>query len=129
MSKSPAVRGGTAMHADGIEGESPHCLGGAGNGGQAGARRSVWIAALTRETDRLLNKQPGTVFHSMSREFESALIRCALAATGGCRIDAAQLLGIGRNTISRKINEFGLEVIVTPPRRVPQARPRSRRAK
>ncbi|RTL36358.1 MAG: hypothetical protein EKK49_06585, partial [Rhodocyclaceae bacterium] len=37
------------------------------------------------------------------------LIRRALAATGGRRIEAAQLLGIGRNTITRKIQELGLE--------------------
>jgi two-component system nitrogen regulation response regulator GlnG len=73
-------------------------------------RRAVWINALTRETDRQLSRQPGTVFQSMSREFESALIRRALRATGGCRIDAAHLLGIGRNTITRKIREFNLEV-------------------
>ena len=45
----------------------------------------------------------------MNREFESALIRCALAVTGGCRVDAARLLGIGRNTITRKIHAFGLD--------------------
>ncbi len=47
----------------------------------------------------------------MSREFELTLIRCALAATDGSRLDAARLLGIGRNTITRKIHAFGLEDI------------------
>nr|MBP8922925.1 hypothetical protein [Thauera sp.] len=37
------------------------------------------------------------------------LIRRALAATGGRRIEAAQLLGIGRNTISRKIQDLGMD--------------------
>lgn len=41
--------------------------------------------------------------------FRVNLIRCALAATGGCRIDAARLLGIGRNTIARKIHAYGLD--------------------
>jgi two-component system nitrogen regulation response regulator GlnG len=45
----------------------------------------------------------------MSQDVESTLIRCALAATGGCRIDAARLLGIGRSTIARKIHAFGLD--------------------
>ncbi len=36
-------------------------------------------------------------------------IRRALNATGGRRVDAAQLLGIGRNTITRKIQELGLD--------------------
>ena len=68
-----------------------------------------WINALTRKTNSMLLQQPGQVFGAMSREFESTLIRCALAATGGCRIDAARLLGIGRNTITRKIHALGLD--------------------
>jgi two-component system nitrogen regulation response regulator GlnG len=46
---------------------------------------------------------------SLSREFEKVLIAKALAHTGGRRIEAANLLGIGRNTITRKIQELGLE--------------------
>jgi two-component system nitrogen regulation response regulator GlnG len=68
-----------------------------------------WINALTHQTNCLLTQQPGKVFHTMNREFESTLILCALAATGGCRIDAARLLGVGRNTITRKIHAFGLD--------------------
>jgi two-component system nitrogen regulation response regulator GlnG len=41
--------------------------------------------------------------------FESKLILTALANTRGRRIEAAQKLGIGRNTITRKIQELGLE--------------------
>jgi two-component system nitrogen regulation response regulator GlnG len=37
------------------------------------------------------------------------LIRRALAATHGRRIEAARLLGLGRNTITRKIQELGLD--------------------
>ena len=43
----------------------------------------------------------------LSREFEKALIAKALARTGGRRIEAANLLGMGRNTITRKIAELG----------------------
>jgi len=49
------------------------------------------------------------VWDSMTRRFESRLILAALAATRGRRIEAAQKLGIGRNTITRKIQELGLE--------------------
>ncbi|MBE0615534.1 MAG: hypothetical protein IH604_17850 [Burkholderiales bacterium] len=73
--------------------------------------RKLWINALTHQTNCLLAQQPGKVFHALSREFESTLIRCALAATGGCRMDAGRLLGIGRNTITRKIHVFGLDGI------------------
>ena len=42
-------------------------------------------------------------------EFERALIRVALKHTGGHRQDAAKLLGWGRNTLTRKLKELGME--------------------
>ena len=45
----------------------------------------------------------------LSRRFEARLIQAALTDTRGRRIEAAQKLGIGRNTITRKIQELGLE--------------------
>ena len=68
-----------------------------------------WNVALAGEADRLLAAAPGAVFDTLNREFEATLIRRALNATGGRRVDAAQLLGIGRNTITRKIQELGLD--------------------
>lgn len=68
-----------------------------------------WQDALNAETDRLLHEAPGEVFDRLSRKFEKALILRALATTGGRRVEAAQLLGIGRNTITRKIQELEIE--------------------
>ncbi|PTD95491.1 nitrogen regulation protein NR(I) [Pseudothauera lacus] len=68
-----------------------------------------WSDALGAEADRLIATQPGAVFDLLTQEFERTLIRRALASTGGRRIDAAQLLGIGRNTITRKIQELGMD--------------------
>jgi two-component system nitrogen regulation response regulator GlnG len=48
------------------------------------------------------------VLDQLSRQFERALIAKALARTGGRRIEAANLLGMGRNTITRKIQELGI---------------------
>jgi two-component system nitrogen regulation response regulator GlnG len=45
----------------------------------------------------------------LTHAFERVLINRALAHTGGRRIEAAQALGIGRNTITRKIQELGLD--------------------
>jgi two-component system, NtrC family, nitrogen regulation response regulator GlnG len=70
---------------------------------------SDWLAALAGEADRLLAARPGEAFDLLNREFERAVIGRALAATGGRRIEAAQLLGIGRNTITRKIQELGID--------------------
>jgi two-component system nitrogen regulation response regulator GlnG len=44
-----------------------------------------------------------------ARPFEARLIVTALASTRGRRIEAAHKLGIGRNTITRKIQELGLD--------------------
>ena len=68
-----------------------------------------WEALLATATDDLLTKAQGAVWEQLSNAFEATLIRRALAATGGKRIEAAQLLGIGRNTITRKIQELGLD--------------------
>jgi two-component system nitrogen regulation response regulator GlnG len=70
---------------------------------------SDWLAALAAEADRLLAARPGEAFDLLSREFERTVIGRALAASGGRRIEAAQQLGIGRNTITRKIQELGID--------------------
>jgi two-component system nitrogen regulation response regulator GlnG len=68
-----------------------------------------WRVLLAAAADGLLARQPGSVWETLTHAFEGTLIRRALAATGGRRIEAAHLLGIGRNTITRKIQELGLE--------------------
>ena len=70
---------------------------------------SDWLAGLAHEADRLIVSSPGEVHERLSRDFERTLIRRALVATGGRRIEAAQLLGIGRNTLTRKIQELDME--------------------
>jgi len=49
------------------------------------------------------------VMDELTRQFEKALIVKALAHTGGRRIEASQLLGLGRNTLTRKIQELKIE--------------------
>ncbi|MCX7890796.1 MAG: nitrogen regulation protein NR(I) [Burkholderiales bacterium] len=68
-----------------------------------------WTAALAREVERALTRGEAGLMDAMTRSFERILIAKALAHTGGRRIEAAQLLGIGRNTITRKIAELGIE--------------------
>jgi two-component system nitrogen regulation response regulator GlnG len=68
-----------------------------------------WEAELEAEANALLAEGREDVWDVLSRRFESRLIHAALAATRGRRIEAAHKLGIGRNTITRKIQELGLE--------------------
>ncbi len=68
-----------------------------------------WSADLAREARRLLDAGEQGVWERLARRFEAELIRAALEATGGRRVEAALKLGIGRNTITRKIRELGLD--------------------
>ena len=58
---------------------------------------------------QLLGSGRHDVWEALSKRFESRLILTALVNTRGRRIEAAQKLGIGRNTITRKISGVGLE--------------------
>jgi two-component system, NtrC family, nitrogen regulation response regulator GlnG len=68
-----------------------------------------WRRALEREVSLMLARGESGISDTLSRQFESALIIKALQHTGGRRIEAAQLLGIGRNTLTRKIQELDLD--------------------
>ncbi len=68
-----------------------------------------WLSALEQEVERRIARGETGILDALGRQFERALITRALARTGGRRIEAAQLLGMGRNTITRKIQELGIE--------------------
>jgi two-component system nitrogen regulation response regulator GlnG len=68
-----------------------------------------WELALAQEVDQLLASGTQNVHAMLLQALERVLITRALAFTGGRRIEAAQALAIGRNTITRKIQELGLE--------------------
>jgi two-component system nitrogen regulation response regulator GlnG len=68
-----------------------------------------WQHDLEREARALLDAGAPEVWDTLTRRFEAQLIVTALSTTRGRRIEAAQRLGIGRNTITRKIQELGLD--------------------
>jgi two-component system, NtrC family, nitrogen regulation response regulator GlnG len=70
---------------------------------------SDWLSDLEREARDLLEAGTADVWDALTRKFEGKLILTALDVTRGRRIEAAQKLGIGRNTITRKIQELGLD--------------------
>ncbi len=69
----------------------------------------AWVAEVAREARRLLAAGEPNVWDVLTRRFEASLILTALDLTRGRRIEAAQKLGIGRNTITRKIQELNLD--------------------
>ena len=70
---------------------------------------SAWESGLQAEARSLLESGRTDVWDVLTRRFETGLILTALANTRGRRIEAAHKLGIGRNTITRKIQELNLE--------------------
>ena len=75
----------------------------------ANAGAAVWESGLEQEAMALLNAGRHDVWDELTRRFETSLIQAALANTRGRRIEAALKLGIGRNTITRKIQELGID--------------------
>lgn len=68
-----------------------------------------WQEALGNEVMNALLRGEQNMLETRTQEFERILISKALQHTGGRRIEAATQLGMGRNTISRKIQELGIE--------------------
>jgi two-component system nitrogen regulation response regulator GlnG len=76
---------------------------------QVATASADWLAALEHEAQRRMARGETGILDGLSRQFERALIIKALERTAGRRIEAANLLGMGRNTITRKIAELGIE--------------------
>ncbi|MDR1529796.1 MAG: nitrogen regulation protein NR(I) [Burkholderiales bacterium] len=70
--------------------------------------KASWLSGLEAEINQLFSDAPGEVFDRIIEKIESVLIHHALAQTGGRRAEAAQLLGIGRNTLTRKTQKMRL---------------------
>ena len=68
-----------------------------------------WETALQRWAEQQLNSGKNDLLNDAMPKFERIMIESALAKTGGKRQEAAKLLGWGRNTLTRKIKEHGME--------------------
>ena len=69
-----------------------------------------WEAGLRRWAEASLLRGETALLDRALPRFERILLAEALKRSGGRRQDAAKLLGWGRNTLTRKIKELGLEV-------------------
>ena len=74
-----------------------------------GEGESNWQQALDRELAQALARGERSIGERLEKEFERTLILRALQHTGGRRMEAAQWLGWGRNTLTRKIQELKLD--------------------
>ncbi len=67
-----------------------------------------WEAAVQALTRVMLDAKTPDVWAVLCKRFETAMIQAALTHTGGKKVEAATLLGMGRNTMTRKIQELAL---------------------
>jgi len=68
-----------------------------------------WESGLGRLAVKMLQDGNKEVYDALSARFEKAVLQAALEVTRGRRVEAAQRLGIGRNTITRKLQELGID--------------------
>jgi len=68
-----------------------------------------WTSLLALEADRRLRMGERGFIDDLTQQFERTLILRALASCSGKRIEAAERLGLGRNTLTRKIQMLNLE--------------------
>ena len=65
-----------------------------------------WSKALQVWTRKALFSGQVDLMSTARGELEKTILDCALEHTGGKRVEAARLLGLGRNTLTRKLNEL-----------------------
>ncbi|MEN9433118.1 MAG: hypothetical protein RLZZ422_707 [Pseudomonadota bacterium] len=70
---------------------------------------SDWSKALAQYAEHRLNNGSKALLDELAPIFERVLLQAALNKTGGRKIEAAELLGWGRNTLTRKLKELGIE--------------------
>lgn len=67
-----------------------------------------WEQALASQVKAALQENRQSLMPDLTKDFERVLILTALDYCRGRRVEAAQRLGIGRNTLTRKCAELGL---------------------
>lgn len=75
----------------------------------AGAASPDWEVSLRRWAEQALQQGDKGLLDRALPMFERVMIEAALAHASGRRRDASELLGWGRNTLTRKINELGVQ--------------------
>ncbi|HEX5312477.1 nitrogen regulation protein NR(I) [Aquabacterium sp.] len=109
---SAAVRDVVEVDSGGLPEAAPESAPASALGVSAGgglASTPGWLPDLERDIRTRLESGQTDVWDVLTRQFEAQMIHTALELTRGRRIEAAQKLGIGRNTITRKIQELGMD--------------------
>ena len=70
---------------------------------------SDWQTGLRLAIEQRLGRGENSILEKLNPDFERVLIQAALNNTGGRKQDAAKRLGWGRNTLTRKLKELGIQ--------------------
>ncbi|MEK7839547.1 MAG: helix-turn-helix domain-containing protein, partial [Pseudomonadota bacterium] len=70
---------------------------------------SHWLSGLRAAIEQRLTRGEDDIFRDVNENVERVLIEAALAHSGGHKQDAARRLGWGRNTLTRRLKELGLD--------------------
>ena len=92
--------------------ENPVVLHGESSPSNPATAKSIpgdWESGLGRLAVKMLQDGDKEVYDALCSRFEKAVLMAALEVTRGRRVEAAQRLGIGRNTITRKLQELGID--------------------
>lgn len=68
-----------------------------------------WQQLLSQDTRARLMRAESDVWGQLTREFERTLLQTSLEVCRGRRVEASSRLGMGRNTITRKMRELGMD--------------------
>jgi len=69
---------------------------------------SSWESGLKTIAKKMLEANNEGIYQELLNKFEKSLIETALEVTRGRKVEAAERLGIGRNTITRKVQELNI---------------------
>ncbi len=70
---------------------------------------SDWQTGLRLSIEQRLGRGENNILEQLNPDFERILIQAALNHTGGRKQEAALRLGWGRNTLTRKLKDLGIE--------------------
>ncbi|PHY06391.1 MAG: nitrogen regulation protein NR(I) [Alcaligenaceae bacterium] len=73
----------------------------------------TWQQLLALDANVRLSRSEPEVWTALTRQFERALLQSSLEVCRGRRVEAAARLGMGRNTITRKLRELGMDAVDT----------------
>lgn len=105
--RGPA-RPGLARPDPALDSARPAAHGARDPGMPASGRETPWLQLLEQEARARLSRNEPAIMATLAREFERTLLEAALDYSRGRRAEAAERLGIGRNTLTRKCAELDL---------------------